>query len=79
MSELKTQEYTVKKTQNNINITPDIAINFVNRRAINLFFQQRKKLIYTAFIFNSKSLSIHVLRNFGNTLFFKAILTEYAD
>lgn len=77
MSELKTQEYTVKKTQNNINITPDIAINFVNRRAINLFFQQRKKLIYTAFIFNSKSLSI--LRNFGNTLFFKAILTEYAD
>lgn len=77
MSELKTQEYTVKKTQNNINITPDIAINFVNRRAINLFFQQRKKLIYTAFIFNSKSLSI--LRRFGNTLFFKAILTEYAD
>lgn len=77
MSELKTQEYTVKKTQNSINITPDIAINFVNRRAINLFFQQRKKLIYTAFIFNSKSLSI--LRSFGNTLFFKAILTEYAD
>lgn len=77
MSELKTQEYTVKKTQNNINITPDIAINFVNRHAINLFFQQRKKLIYTAFIFNSKSLSI--LRSFGNTLFFKAILTEYAD
>lgn len=68
MSELKTQEYTVKKTQNNINITPDIAINFVNRRAINLFFQQRKKLIYTA-----------ILRSFGNTLFFKAILTEYAD
>lgn len=77
MPELKTQEYTVKKTQNNINITLDIAINFVNRRAINLFFQQRKKLIYTAFIFNSKSLSI--LGNFGNTLFFKAILTEYAD
>lgn len=77
MSELKTQEYTVKKTQNNINITPDIAINFVNRRAINLFFQQRKKLIYTAFIFNCKSLLI--LGNFGNTLFFKAILAEYAD
>lgn len=40
MSEFKTQEYTVKKTQNNINITPDVAINFVNRRAINLYFNK---------------------------------------